>query len=31
MLGKVPQAIGALRYARQRRRGGPATLIEYKA
>jgi glycosyltransferase involved in cell wall biosynthesis len=30
MLGKIPQAIGALRYFRLRRTGGRARLIEYK-
>jgi GT2 family glycosyltransferase len=30
MLGKLPQALGVWRYHRQRRQGGPASLIEYK-
>lgn len=31
MLGKVPQALGALRYLRHRLRGGAARIIEYKS
>lgn len=30
MLGKIPEAVGAWRYWRQRRRGGVARIIEYK-
>jgi len=30
VMGKLPYAVGQLRYRRQKRRGGQATLIEYK-